>query len=487
MTFKSKLIAGISTALAILIFIGLLSYQRLIRARDDAAWVTHTLIVLENLASVQGALVSAETNQRGFLLTGDESYLDSYSAAIATSRQALRDIRTLTADNPVQQKALDRIEPLINARVAVLENVIEIRKGEGLDATIDSVKGGAGKDAMDQVRGAVLGMQQEEQDLLAVRTKQTATSTTQAVHVIVVGNTLSFIFLFAAGATIYQEMGRRKRAEDEVRDLNADLEKRVADRTAELCERTAELARSNSELQQFAYVASHDLQEPLRMVASFTQLLAKRYNDKLGDDAREFIHYAVDGATRLQTLIGDLLNYSRVGTHAKPLQPTQCDAALDRVLASLKLAIQDSGTTITRDPLPTVMADEVQLCQLFQNLLTNAMRFRSERPARVHIFAKREGRSWRISVRDNGIGIAQEHTDRIWVIFQRLHTKTEYPGTGIGLAICKKIAERHGGTIAIEASPGGGSTFYFTIPVCERNTKSEEETEDELRTAVATN
>jgi signal transduction histidine kinase len=494
MTFKSKVIAGIGTALLIFISIGLLSYQRLLRARDDVFWVTHTHIVLETLETVQASVISAETNQRGFLLTDDETYLSAYNDSLAKARLGLRDVRQLTVDNPIQQKSLDAIEPLVKQRFGLLADVVQTRQKGGLDAAVDSIKSGAGKRAMNQLDGAISAMEDREHTLLAQRTKTADASTAQARHVIVVGYTLSFFFLFLAGAMIFQEMERRRVAEEEIRGLNANLEVRVTERTAELAfsnselhARTADLARSNNELQQFAYVASHDLQEPLRMVASFTQLLAKRYNDKLDDDAREFIHYAVDGATRLQTLIGDLLTYSRVGTQAKALKPTNCDAALDRVLASLKLAIQDSGTTIVRDPLPTVLADEVQLCQLFQNLLTNAMKFHSDRPPRIHIFAEQHDDTWHISVRDNGIGIAPEHTERIWIIFQRLHTKQEYPGTGIGLAICKKIAERHGGHISVQPSPGGGSTFTFTIPIYEYEFARKEKTDDEqLRATVST-
>jgi hypothetical protein len=304
--------------------------------------------------------------------------------------------------------------------------------------------------------------------------------------VIVGGEVLAVAFLGLAGIVVGKEIRQRRRAEEEVRTLNMVLEQRVAERTVELNERANELARSNSELQQFAYVASHDLQEPLRMVASFTQLLAKRYKDKLDDDARDFINYAVDGATRMQTLISDLLNYSRVGTQGKPLVPTDSDALFKRVLETLQFTIEESGTTIVSDTLPIVMADPQQLGQLFQNLLTNAIKFRSAEPPQIRISTQRNGNEWKIYVSDNGIGISQEHADRIFIIFQRLHTKTEYPGTGIGLAICKKIVEWHGGRIWIEPSPGGGTTFCFTIPAVEKQTK-EEGRQNELRIPAYTN
>lgn len=243
-----------------------------------------------------------------------------------------------------------------------------------------------------------------------------------------------------------------------------NLEKQRERAEQALAQRAAELARSNAELEQFAYVASHDLQEPLRMVASFTQLLAKRYQDKLDADGRDFIAYAVDGATRMQKLIADLLNYSRVGTRGKPFQPANCDAILERVLVGLKLAINESGAIVRHDPLPTLMGDDMQLEQLFQNLLANAIKFRSETPPVVHVAAEHAGNAWKFSVRDYGIGIAPEYAERIFMIFQRLHTQTEYPGSGIGLAICKKIVERHGGRIWVNSESGTGTTFFFTIP-----------------------
>ncbi len=226
-----------------------------------------------------------------------------------------------------------------------------------------------------------------------------------------------------------------------------------------------ELKCSNAELEQFAYVASHDLQEPLRMVASYTQLLAKRYHDKLDADADEFIAYAVDGANRMQALLNGLLDYSRVGTHRKPFKWTFCEAVFDQAVANMKVAIEHSGAAVNHDPLPTVMAEEGQLVQLVQNLIGNAVKFRSKEPPRIHISAEKKDNEWVFCVKDNGIGIDPQYAERIFVIFQRLHTKEEYDGTGMGLAICRKIVERHGGRIWVKSQPEEGSTFYFTIPV----------------------
>jgi PAS domain S-box-containing protein len=231
-----------------------------------------------------------------------------------------------------------------------------------------------------------------------------------------------------------------------------------------LQETMAELERSNTELEQFAYVASHDLQEPLRMVGSFTELLARRYKGNLDADADEFIAYVVDGASRMQKMINALLAYSRVGTRGKRFAPTDCQIILQQALDNLQVAIKESGAEVTHEPLPTVTADASQLLQLFQNLLANAIKFRSDQPPRIHIGAKRKEDAWLFSVQDNGIGIAEEFFDRIFIVFQRLCDKEQYPGTGIGLSICRKIVARHGGHIWVESELGKGATFYFTIP-----------------------
>jgi len=234
---------------------------------------------------------------------------------------------------------------------------------------------------------------------------------------------------------------------------------------AALREAHEELKRSNGELEQFAYVASHDLQEPLRMVSSYTQLLMRRYGDKLDGDAKEFTAFIVDGATRMKQLIEDLLAYSRVGTRDRNFKPAEAESSLRRALTNLRAAIQDSGAAVTQDKLPTIPCDEVQLAQLFQNLIGNALKFRKPDAApAVHVGAADQGAEWEFTVRDNGIGIEPQYFERIFMVFQRLHDKGEYPGTGIGLAIVKKVVERHGGRIWVQSQPGAGTTFHFTMP-----------------------
>lgn len=228
---------------------------------------------------------------------------------------------------------------------------------------------------------------------------------------------------------------------------------------------TEELRRSNQELEQFAYVASHDLQEPLRMVASYTKLLEKRYNDSLDDAGREFIYYAVDGAKRMQCLIDDLLTFSRVGTREGLRERVPAGKLLRRALYNLKAAMEESGAEITHDPLPELVVNSTQFTMLLQNLIGNAVKFRGELPPRVHISVKPRPDGWLFSVADNGIGIEPQYHGRIFQIFQRLHSRKKYSGTGVGLALCKRIVERHGGKIWLESEIGKGSTFYFTIPL----------------------
>jgi signal transduction histidine kinase len=259
-------------------------------------------------------------------------------------------------------------------------------------------------------------------------------------------------------------VAERKRAEEQLMALNATLEQRVAERTAAAEQKAAELKRSNEELESFASVASHDLQEPLRAVASYTQLLARRFQPLLDDESRLYVDHLQGGVGRMKALIKDLLDYARVGRGVPSRTPVDLDAVLDLALADLAAVIAESGATIVRGPLPTVLADAGQLAQVLRNLLSNAIRFRAEVPPRIHVTTLRQGPLWRISVRDNGIGIDPRHQERIFIIFQRLHG-ADRPGTGIGLAICRKLVELHGGTMGVESTLGQGATFWFTLPI----------------------
>ncbi len=245
----------------------------------------------------------------------------------------------------------------------------------------------------------------------------------------------------------------RLQAEAALRDANDELERQAQ-----------ELMRSNAELQQFAYVASHDLQEPLRMVSSYTQLLLRRYGDHFDKEAREFMDYVVDGSARMKQLIEDILAYSRVGTRGREFKMVQSETALKKALINLRASIESSSTTVTHDALPAVEADDVQLAQLFQNLIGNALKFTSSGAPRIHVGVAELPQAWEFAVKDNGIGIDPQYFERIFMVFQRLHSKGEYSGTGIGLAICKKVVDRHGGRIRVESRLGEGSTFFFTLP-----------------------
>jgi signal transduction histidine kinase len=264
-------------------------------------------------------------------------------------------------------------------------------------------------------------------------------------------------YVLKDGLARLPEAVRRALREKQALDL-----RRLAEE--DLARKVVELARSNAELEQFAYIASHDLQEPLRMVAAYTQLLAERYRGKLDENADKFIAYACEGALRMQTLVHDLLAFSRVGRNCSACAPVDCNAVLQDVLHTLGPALAETGAIVSHDALPVVWADRSQMLQVFQNLIGNAIKFRGTETPAISVRAEKSGEHWSFSVTDNGIGIAPQGRESIFVVFQRLHTRSEYPGNGIGLAICKKIIEHCGGKIWVEAQSGHGSIFKFTLP-----------------------
>ena len=428
------------------------------------------------------ALLNIQTGYRGYALSGNRSFLEPYRLGLSESADALQHLKNLQTF-PQQIAALERSTKLYEVQVA--SNLELVKVGQALPSDLQELFLREEKRLFDGLRVEFqLLLDQALNGFFVTRQKVTT-------GLLWLSWLPWLAFGLLAAAALAVRSGLRQLILDPIRKLEraaqglADgdgsirLEVRSNDEMGKLSAtfnqtavtlslRTAELQRSNRDLEQFAYVASHDLQEPLRMVSSYTQLLGKRYAGKLDERADTYIHYAVDGANRMQALIHDLLKYSRAGTRQAPLLPTSATAVVSDVLRSFELLISESGAQITVGELPEVLADRVQLTQIFQNLIGNALKFRREGVAHnVTLSAEPDDSSgramWRFTVLDNGIGIQKEYFERIFVIFQRLHTREAFSGSGIGLAICQRLIERHGGQIWLESVPDEGSAFHFTL------------------------
>src|SRR3984893_15703179 len=695
--WNRKVQLGFGAAILTLLGAGVISYHALVLSNRSQRWVRHTDQVLEELQEVLSASQNIESSSRGFALTGDKSYIESFKGNILREAQAEGAIEQLTADNAAQERRVPSLKKLLAQKIRFSEIVIDMRRSKGLEAAAALVGDGAGQQIMGEIQDLVLKMQDEERRLLAVRDAGANRQLNHTKIILALGCLVGLLTALVAEWSVRHENVKRGRTEETLRDseekyrmlvdgvrdyaifmldlrgqilswnagaekvkgykaeeiighnfscffppeeikqgrpeellrltaitgrqeeqrmrirkdgsrflanitftalrdrdgnlqgfsefshdlseskesgakyrglleaapdamvvvnqsgeivlLNVQAEQQfgyrrdelvgqkvkniipegfaerlIADgtRTAadalaqqigtgielqgrrkdgsefpieimlsplesadgiivvtaairnitersqedlQLVQKVEELNRSNEELQRFGYVASHDLQEPLRMVASYTQLLASRYKGKLDTDADEFIDFAVDGCNRMQGLIQDLLAYSRSGTDGKVLHKRSSENALNNALKNLSGTIEESGAVVTHDALPFITTDDMQLAQVFQNLVGNAIKYRGTEVPTVHISATRKNlEEWTFSVRDNGLGIEAQFFERIFILFQRLHGRTEFKGTGIGLAICKKIVEGLGGRIWVESQVGKGSTFYFALP-----------------------
>ncbi|GGX78061.1 sensor histidine kinase [Streptomyces anandii] len=444
---------------------------------------------------LEQSLVNQETGVRGYGLSGRADFLEPYAQGVTAERTALRRLRPLVAGDARASADLATVETLAGTwQERIARPVSSAPAGEAV--RLATQRATEGKATFDSLRAAMARQQShlESERSAAGRDLRHAVTLRNwvfagiAVVIVAVaclvseglrrGITGPLSRLGLAARDVAQ--GRfdrslegtgpadlRRLAEDVDsmrRRLVEELQFSEASR-ALLDEQAIDLKRSNTELEQFAYVASHDLQEPLRKVSSFTQLLQRRYGGQLDERADQYIAFAVDGANRMQTLINDLLAFSRVGRVHNEHRTVDLEEVLDRTLDALSVALEESGAEVTHDPLPTVVGDTTQLGMLWQNLLSNAVKFRSpDRPARIHVGAEQSGDTWEFAVTDNGIGIAPEYQEKVFVLFQRLHTKDAYPGTGIGLAMCKKVVEFHGGTIAIDPGHTTGTRVVFTLP-----------------------
>ncbi|MEU6486865.1 ATP-binding protein [Streptomyces sp. NPDC046887] len=494
-TTRRWLRVGVTVSLVVLAVLGGVGVWTLSRA----AAITDELVnrrspALNSAVRLETALVNQETGIRGYGLSGDEVFLKPYQEGLTQEKAAVDHLRELLPDTGRERADLGTVLARAEAwQEGTARPVAAAPPGAAVPQAAQ--RAADGKAAFDALRTA---MDAQQDHLLEARVAgvedlegavRLRDGVLAAIAVLIVllaalvfeglrrGITVPLARLGAdarqvAGGTFTHEVAATGPAD--LRRLGEDVDamrRRLLDELAfterarrQLDEQAAELRRSNSELEQFAYVASHDLQEPLRKVSSFTQLLQRRYAGQLDARADQYIGFAVDGANRMQVLINDLLNFSRVGRVHNEHRAVDLGTVVDQTVDALSVAIEESGTTVVHDPLPTITGDTTQLGILWQNLISNAVKFRHpDRAPEIRIEASPEGELWRFSVSDNGIGIAPEFAEKVFVIFQRLHTKEAYPGSGIGLAMCKKIVEFHGGTITIDPDHTPGTRFVFTL------------------------
>ena len=496
-TTQRWLTAGVSVALVVLLVLGAVGGLVLARAGS----VTDTMVnrsspALIEAVRLESALLDQETGIRGYGLSGQSSFLQPYTEGLADQKTSVDRLRALLVDDRAGRADLDVVLARVETWQADTARPIAASPA-GMPSLLAAQTADSGKQQFDAIRAAAAT---EQSHLAAERAAsaadldhaQTLRNWVFSVIAVVILLVAALVFLgLRRGITTplealsedvrqvsdgnFEHQVDATRGPADLRQLAGDVEgmrRRLAEELAftvqarqRLDEQAADLRRSNAELEQFAYVASHDLQEPLRKVASFCQLLQRRYADQLDARADQYIAFAVDGANRMQTLINDLLAFSRVGRMHNHYTPVDLDELFGTTADALSIAAEEAGAVITHDPLPTLEADRTQMGMLLQNLLGNAIKFRDpERPVTVHLAARQEGDVWHFAMEDNGIGIGAEYIDRVFVIFQRLHTREAYPGNGIGLAMCKKIVEFHGGTIAVDLGHSDGTRILFTLP-----------------------
>ncbi|WSR66870.1 CHASE3 domain-containing protein [Streptomyces sp. NBC_01198] len=486
-----------AVSLTVLLVLGIVGGWALNRASALSSTVidkdTPALVAAVRL---EAALTDQETGVRGYGLTGQQAFLEPYRAGVDSQRTYTTQVRALVGGNTAAVADLDTVTRQARAWQQLIALPVSAAP-PGAPVALAAERADAGKHAFDTVRTATRTLQQTLQRHRdhSRHELSVAGQLRDRIFLLIAAVILALtVVIFAGlrrGVTLpLEQLSRDARqvadgsfehpltptGPADLRRLAADVEQmrgRLAHELAftdtaraQLDEQATELRRSNEELEQFAYVASHDLQEPLRKVASFCQLLQRRYADQLDDRAGQYIGYAVDGANRMQTLINDLLAFSRVGRLHTETSPVDLEQLFTRTADALSIAVEESGTEVSHDPLPTIVGDPTQLGVLMQNLLSNAVKFRSpDRPPRVAVTAEHgDDGMWHFAFTDNGIGIKKEFAEQVFVIFQRLHTRETYPGNGIGLALCKKIVEFHGGTIAVDTDHGPGTRITFTLP-----------------------
>lgn len=477
MKFVGKgLTIGFALTIVVLLASGWISFRNLQRLSTNGSLVVHTHEVLDEIRDVLATLAEAETQQRSFLLTGEALYLDPFARAMAAAPQHVDQLQTLTADNPEHQRALVDLRGNILTRLESLQTGIGIRETQGLDAARRYVLMGKGRREMDVIRKHLGEIEGGELELLKKREMQSRASYRTAVATQWTTSLLGLALVAAGYLIAAREVETRRRGVKALTLANDQLEGRVEERTADLASANESLRRSNRELEQFASVASHDLQEPLRKIQAFGDRLQTRCVHELGEQGTDYLARMLASAGRMRSLIDALLTFSRVTTKAQPFVEVDLAATTEDVVSDLENQVQRGGGRIEVGEMPRLEADPLQMRQLMQNLIGNGLKFaRPDTPPVVRVESRMLEATGgngeeaiprcEISVSDNGIGFEEVYLDRIFELFQRLHGRQEYEGTGMGLAIVRKIVERHGGTITAKSTPGNGATFLVTLPL----------------------
>jgi signal transduction histidine kinase len=475
------------------------SYLNLRRLHAHNNLVDHTHQALIELKLLENAVLDAESGMRGFLVAADETYLKPLEQANVDARDSLSRLRRLIADSPAQQQRLNDLEASVHERIGLIQQFVEVSRRDGPDGGRALIARDAGKAAMDALRSQNRALERAEERLLASREAGANVAYWTAVVSSVISGALGLALAAFCFVLAQRELAARAQEAEDLEHAKELLEERVRERTAAISEANQELReqisereqaerkvrlfadelqRSNRELEQFAAVASHDLQEPLRKIQAFGDRLQNHCRGALGDKGREYLDRMLVSAGRMRTLIDGLLQFSRVSTRQQPAIAVDLGQVARDVVADLEGRLHQTHGTVEVNGLPTIAADPLQMRQLFQNLLGNALKFqRPGVPPHVRISGRvlpgppvsaeetQLGLQCELTIEDNGVGFDPAYTDRIFELFQRLHGRDEYEGTGMGLAICKKIVERHGGKITASSKPGEGSRFLVTLPV----------------------
>jgi signal transduction histidine kinase len=462
--------------------------------------------------AVLASLVDAETGERGYLISGAQDYLVPYHKARERIDAQLAELAKLVSDDdPVESGRVAELKRMAGLKIAELEETIRVRREQGFEAAQRKVLEHVGQTRMNLARGVAKDIRDHEQEVLDQRTGERQAAAGTATATLVGAGVFNLLLLLGIAAVVHRDARSRAAAAEhamrrlEVERDNAQLAAEVEERqrvNAMLTALTTRLEQSNRELQDFASVASHDLQEPLRKIQAFGDRLRSKFAEPLGADGRDYVDRMHAAAARMQTLINDLLSFSRVTTKAQPFAAVDLGGVVRDVVGDLEARIESSGGTVEVGELPTIEADAVQMRQLFQNLIANALKFRrpevapvvrvsatvlTAMPTEVGTPADGDGVPGNVEIRvaDNGIGFDEKYLDRIFNVFQRLHGREQYEGTGIGLAVCRKIAERHGGSITATSRPGEGTTFVVTLPVSHPRPAAEGESTDGGSAAAA--